>query len=141
MRLEALIRQNRHCIEIGIATADESAAVVGEVHVIGGVRGLIRDWHVIAIRDRVERTTSVHILGRKPPSRGWLTSDVMALTPDRSLARTQNSLYLLGEPAKEPPSTEMVLTVAGALRAWGYDSTYNLGVPSNTELTRKSRDE
>ena len=140
MSLESLIRSNRHLVEICVATEDELAAVVGEVHVVGDVRGRIEDWHVIAIRDRVERTTSLHVLGRMPPSRGRLTSDVVTLAADRSIVRTQNSYYLLGDPAKDSPSIEMLLTVAGALRSWGYDAAYGLTI-SAAEPSRRSRDD
>jgi len=140
MSLDSIIRSNRHLVEVGVATEDELAAVVGEVHVIGDVRGEIEDWHVIAIRDRVERTTSLHVLGRMLHSRGRLTSDVVMLAAERSVVRTQNSVYLLGEPAQDLPTIEMLLTVAGALRSWGYDAAYGLDVPTEFEFAMRRRD-
>lgn len=126
--LGEIIRRNRHLLEIGLATDPESTAVTGDVDSRGQLRGRIDSWRVIAIRDRVVPETTLHVLGHFHDARAWLTSPIAVLTADRSLVRTRNSLYELGSPAQGEPDITLLLHTAYALREWGLDRRYDLGV-------------
>jgi hypothetical protein len=132
--LADLIRSNRHLVELRLAKPSEIAAVTTEFLAVGAIKGLIRHWQMIAIVDHKEATTSLHVVGLMMRT-AWITSDVLRLTADGSFVRTRNSFYALGERAAFPPSIDILLTVAGALRAWGLDDRYGLDVVRGGELS------
>jgi len=125
--LAGLIRENRHIIELRLATAAELTELTGEVEIVGRVKGFLRGWHVIAIDDHLRCATSLHVVGTYE-MRSWITSDLLVLSPDRSLARTRNSTYGLGLAAETDLSAAHLVTIAGALKAWGLVDRYGLGL-------------
>ena len=109
------------CVEIGLATDDEIAAVTNDLAVDGDVRRQIDDWHLVAIRNRVIPQVTLHLIGRYQPLRRLISSPVVALATDRRRAKTLNSIYQLADPATEPPPPEALARVAARmiLRASG----------------------
>ncbi|HVS78341.1 MAG TPA: hypothetical protein VHE11_15485 [Steroidobacteraceae bacterium] len=128
--LDDLVRRHRDRLEIGLATAAELASVSGDVDAVDPPRGRIDGWHIMALRDRVVDSITLHVLGHVEDGRSWITSDVVVLASNRARVRTRNSLYLLGAQATGAPDLRLVLHAAYALRSWGYDERYDLGVLS-----------
>ena len=125
--LAALIHENRRVLELRLATASQLANVTGDIDGVGAVRGFLRDWHVIAIEDHLRSATSLHVVGTHD-MRSWITSDLLVLNPDRSLVRTRNSIYGLGLAAETDLSAAHLMTIVGALKAWGLVDRYGLGL-------------
>jgi hypothetical protein len=131
--LADLIRENRHILELRLATPLELTAITGDIADVRAVKGFIRGWQAIAIRDHLEDVTSFHIVGFFA-MRSWITSDLLRLSPDRSLVRTRNSLYALGQRAESALSIAHLRTVARALRAWGLVDRYGLAIVRDDEF-------
>jgi hypothetical protein len=102
-------------VEIGPATDSEIAEVTQAFAIDGDHRRQIDNWHLVAIRFRVLRQTTLHLIGRYQPTRRLMTSAVVALAPDRRRAKTLNSIYLLAERATEPPTRDTLLRVAARM--------------------------
>jgi hypothetical protein len=124
--LDDIVRTNRHLLEVGLATADEIAAVTGCVP-LGAAKGTIEDWRLVALRHRAAGLVTLNVLGRFD-SYAWMTSYVAALSADRARVRTKNSLYGLGRPGAGEPDPPLLLHVAHTLKHWGLDEHYGLGV-------------
>lgn len=124
--LDDVVRQNRDQFQIGLATADEIAALAGGVE-RGPVKATLDDWRLIAIRSfNSERSlepdrVSLALLGRDAERRScWLTSAVQRIDQNAGLVRTTNSRYGIGVAGVgEPPSDELI-HVAAVTYLWGF---------------------
>src|SRR5579885_2317873 len=90
--LDDIVRTNRDLFEVGLATAEESAVITGHVPATSATRGTIDRWRLLAFRHRAERLTLLHVLGNFDGS-AWITSCVVALSPDRARVRTKHPFY------------------------------------------------
>jgi hypothetical protein len=140
MSLADLIRSNRHIIELRLASPADLASITGDVATVPVVKGFLRGWQIIAIRDHRENAASLHMVGSFA-MRSWITSDLLRLTPDRSLVRTRNSYYGLGHRAETALSINHLRTVARALKAWGLVDRYGLEVMRDEEFAELGDDE
>jgi hypothetical protein len=120
-------------LEIGLATPKEEAAVVAEITIEKEVRGDIADWHLIAVRDHVNRLATLHVLGHHRSSMRWMTAALLGITPDRRFAKTLNSLYRLVTRATKPPTQETLLRVMAA----GLFDTGRAGLPGPQGFARE----
>lgn len=127
-KLDEIVRRHRERFEVGLATAAEQAAITGDVDTRATPRDTIKTWHLIALRDRTLGQTTMHVLGRVHPDVARITSYIAVLAPDRSHVRTKNSLYRLGPEGHGEPGLALIFLVAAALRRWGLDQHYDLGV-------------
>ena len=134
--LDGIVRKNRDLFEIGLATPDEIAEVIGQSDDDKPHRGLIDRWHLVAFRDRVLRMTSIHVLGNSDETRIRFTSDVSSIAPDMRRVITRNSTYARGKPAVEEPDLLRLLFVSAMVRQWGINEFYDLGVSSRAEGER-----
>ena len=140
MSLADLVRSNRHIIELRMATPSELASITGDIADVPVVKGFLRGWQVIVIRDHREDVTSLHMVGSFA-MRSWITSDLLRLAPDQSIVRTRNSYYGLGQRAEADLSLSHLHTVARALRAWGLVDRYGLEVVRDDEFAELGDDE
>jgi hypothetical protein len=134
--IDSLIRKNRDLIEVDLATADERASVIDVFVPTGFLCGQLNDWHAVAIRDVVLKSTSIHLLGKHVIEGRLITSEVLAISPDRRVARTADSIYMLGVEADGDPPLDMLPTIADALVRWGFNRIYGLDVMTDDEFAR-----
>jgi len=128
-RLLDLIRQNRERVSVGLATEAEAQALIGNVEPSKPIKAHIDRWHMVAIRIRDTGQASFHLVGWTSLFNSLVTSDVVVLDRDRARVETLNSTYQLGEPQTGEPDLHLVGQVAHALRVWGINRRYSLGVP------------
>ena len=132
--VDRLVRRNRDLLEVEIASEREMTALVRDFVPEGPFRGKLRNWRLIAIRDFRAKTTKYHFLGTQGLDGGWVTSEVVAIAPDRLLAQTQDATYELRTRGIGEPPVQMLSTLVGALRSWGYDAAYDLDLVPGLEL-------
>lgn len=114
--------------DVRLATPEEIGSLYGDPGE-GGLRGTIRDWHVIAI-ENFGRITSAFILGVNADNgHGYHTSAIVALDEGRGLVRTLNSLYGLESRADGDVPTSLVWVVCAAFHAQDAASGHLLGIP------------
>jgi hypothetical protein len=128
-----IIRSNRHLVEVGRATPEEIDALSDDFEPTGGVMGRIHDFHLVAIRNRSAGETTLHVLGVLGANT-WITSDIEKLAPQGTYVKTRNSAYELRSRGIGPPSIAAVLTVARALRTWGFNRRYGLQIVDDADL-------
>jgi len=114
--------------DVRLATPEEIRSLYGDPGE-GGLRGTIRDWHVIAI-ENLGRFTSAFILGVNADNgHRYHTSTVVALDEGCGLVRTLNSLYVLESRAEGDVPTPLVWVVCAALHEQNAASGHLLGIP------------
>lgn len=123
--LADLIRDRRHILELRLTTPAELGEITGGIDHGGGLKGYLRGWQAIAIVDHQADATTLHLVGYHS-MRSWITSDLLVISPDRSLVRTRNSIYGLGGRAEADLSLSHLITVSRALQAWGLVDRYGL---------------
>jgi len=128
MSLSDIIRRNRDEFEVGLATADELAAVGGSIDADAAVAATLDHWWTVVLRDLAEERYLLLLYGENSAT-GKLrrTSSVRTLDLERGLARTQNSVYALGERAYGEPPLEMIFDVCAELHRRSLGQRY--GVP------------
>ena len=138
--LDDLIRSNRRVIELRLATPSELASITGGVTGVTAVKGFLRGWQAITILDHQEKTFSLHLVGSFA-MQSWITSGLLRLAHDRSIVRTRNSFYALGQRAVADLSISHLHTVARALKVWGLVERYGLEVMPDDEVPELGGDE
>jgi hypothetical protein len=127
--LDDIVRVNRDRYQLGIATPDEFAALVGNVEP-GRVKATLDQWRIVAFRniasdlapgrDRVFDEVSLSLLGRDAERRGlWMTSQVRRIDQSSGLVLTRNSIYRLGFPGAGEPPSDHLIHVAAMTHVWG----------------------
>jgi hypothetical protein len=126
--LDAIVRRNRHLVELTVAMPPELDAITGEFDAVGAAKGHIQRWHAIVLRDAVAHSDTLHIVGWLSTGSAWITSPVTRFSSDRAVAKTANSYYRLGPPANGEIDIELLMLVAFSLRRWGLNDRSDLGV-------------
>lgn len=127
MRLDEILSRLRDRANIGGAAEEEIAALATKIPDPGprGVRDLIDDWRLIALR--LDGRAALHLLGDSevatPP---WITSAVVGIDLEARLARTRNSLYRLGQSGIGEPPERHVRLLAYALIRQGAGPTFGI---------------
>lgn len=126
--LSDIIRRRRDEFEVGLASAEELAAVDGSIDADAAVAATLDDWWAVVLRDLTEDRYLLLVYGQNSET-GKLrrTSGVRILDLDRMLVRTQDAVYALGKPANGNPPFEMIFDICAELHRRGLGERY--GVP------------
>jgi hypothetical protein len=123
-----VVRQNRHLVQIGLATPEELAERAATI-ASGQAKDTINGWRMIAFR--IPRPPADKQLGLFEKCRlsmiGWavelrcvrITSHVLRIDVGNGLVQTRNSLYRLGVRGEGEPSRDELIHVCAALNSWG----------------------
>ena len=127
-----VIRRHRDLFEVGLATADELAAIDGSLDTGAPADATLDDWWAVALRDLAEDRFLLMFYGENAAS-GKLrrTSAARAIDLERGLLQTQDALYALGEPTARTPPFELIFDVCAELHRRGLGDRY--GVPKAWE--------
>jgi hypothetical protein len=123
--IDALVRLNRDKFSVRVSTDGDIRGVEGGTPFGGDV---MRNWKAVTFIDHVNGTQHVHVVGVVDDVL-IITHPVIAMSRSRCSIQTEgNRVYVLTDPVSgEPP--EIVYKIAFALRAWGHDLRFGLGVP------------
>jgi hypothetical protein len=136
--LDDIVRINRDRYQIGLATPDELAALVGSVD-LGRVKSTLDEWRFVAFRnvasdsapgrDRALSDVSLSLLGRDAERRGLcITSQVRRIDRSSGLVMTRNSIYRLGSHGAGEPPSDHLIHVAAVTHSWGFGDL--IGAPA-----------
>ncbi len=135
--LDDIVRRSRDRVQIGLAMAEELAALAATVEP-GPIRDTMAEWRIIAIRtidpSIDARTTAVSrshlsLLGWAAGMRcPRLTSEIAQIDISGRLVRTRNSLYRLGSRGEGEPPQEHLICVCAATHSWGFGGV--IGAPA-----------
>lgn len=123
--IDSLVRRNRDKFSVRISTDDDFRGVEGCTPFGGDT---LSGWKAVTFIDHVDDTAKVYVFG-VVDGHMTITRPVTAISPSRcSVTAEDGRVYFLTDPVfGEPPV--LIYNVAFALRAWGYDARYGLGVP------------
>lgn len=138
--LDQVIREHRDTMSLGLATANERAAICKSIVVPDGqeIKAEIIDWRLVAYRAAlpVQHVYAVmmHVLGniytgdRRPHP--WITSHLVALDlGNRVVVTHTGSFYrLIGKPGEGEPNQIQLLQLCRAFHQWGRGA--RLGIPT-----------
>jgi hypothetical protein len=127
LSLDTLIQRRRDEVSIGLASAEEQAALAGPVD-DDPARDTLDEWRLVAIRSR---RSEVLLLGEaRRAGTTWITSEVIAVDPGGRRLRTHSgSVYHLGWPGIGEPPLQHVLLVAWSLWSQAPKACAALGIP------------
>jgi hypothetical protein len=128
--LDDIVRRRRDEVQIRLATAMEIAALgefLGDAQMTPGeAKDTISEWYPVTFRVRDD--LHIRLLGRfERKGAISLTSQVLKLDLAADLAKTDNSLYRLGNPGEGEPPRHFVVLLCAILNDMGVGKT--LGVP------------
>ena len=124
------VSRRKDILDLRVATDTELEALRGDVLADGtAIRGRIENWHVIVGVVQGEPAHRFAVGTHVATGYPMHTSALRSIDRERGLLRTMNSLYELGEPGGDEPSSEMVWMVCAVYRPYDAAMGGILGIP------------
>lgn len=100
-----LVRLNTDECRLWIAGEPDFAEITAEIEQDRPVKAWLSAWYILGwktLTDDGVRMTQYQAVGLIHGRRWIITSELRAMSPDRLMIRTQNSIYVLGNPGEWP---------------------------------------
>ena len=123
--LDEIIRLRRESFSLRLSSPDEIASLPTVIEDRStAIQATIDNWYPICLAyskagDMAPQLTHFLLGINREAECAWMTSAINALDQERSVVRTNNSLYALGSKGRGNPDLNLILHVCHTLHKWG----------------------